>query len=65
MWLTEEFYATEIQARLAFVTISRLASAVGVSRPYASDIRSGKRRPHPRHWPTLAKLVGVTSTDGQ
>ena len=65
VWLTDEFYATEIQARLAFVTISRLASAVGVSRPYASDIRSGKRRPHPRHWLTLAELVGVTSTNGQ
>jgi len=24
--------------------------------PYASDIRKGRRQPHPRHWKALAKL---------
>ena len=59
-WLTERFYAAEIQPRLRHITSSRLAVAVGLSQPYAVRIRSGKQRPHPRHWRTLAQLVGVT-----
>jgi hypothetical protein len=31
--------------------------------PYASDIRAGRRRPHPRHWLSLARLAGVSSDD--
>jgi|ERR1039458_3488957 hypothetical protein len=26
----------------------------------AHDIRTGRHRPHPRHWQALAKLVGVS-----
>jgi len=37
-----------------------MASALGVSEPYARDIRAGRRRPHPRHWQGLAELVGVS-----
>ena len=29
-----------------------------VSLAYAADIRTGRRRPHPRHWLTIAQLVG-------
>src|SRR5215472_18822729 len=29
------------------------------SEEYAGFIRSGRRRPHPRHWQILAGLVGV------
>jgi CRISPR-associated endonuclease Cas1 len=59
--LTEKTYTEKIQTRLADVTISALASTLGVSEPYAADIRAGRRRPHPRHWLALAKLVGVSS----
>jgi hypothetical protein len=61
-WLTGETYANQIQPRLARATLSRIASAIGVSIPYASDIRRGRRLPHPRHWEALAGLVGVTDS---
>jgi CRISPR-associated protein Cas1 len=56
-WLTDEAYTKHIQPRLKGATLSEIASAIGVSIPYASDIRKGRRRPHPRHWQALAKLV--------
>jgi hypothetical protein len=31
----------------------------GVSEPYATDIRAGKRQPLPMHWLFLARLAGV------
>ena len=58
-WLTEEVYTNRIQPRLANYTLTQIASAMGVSIPYASDIRRGGRRPHPRHWQALADLVGM------
>jgi len=42
---------------LVSATLSEIASAIGVSIPYASDIRKGRRRPHPRHWQALAELT--------
>jgi hypothetical protein len=42
------------------VTISTIALTLGVSLPYASDIRAGRRQPHPRHWLSLARLVAVS-----
>jgi len=59
-WLTDEAYTKQIQPRLASATLSQIASAINVSIPYASDIRRGRRRPHPRHWKALANLVGAT-----
>ena len=59
-WLTEETYTEKIQHSLAGVTISALSSTLGVSEPYAADIRAGRRRPHPRHWQALAGLAGVS-----
>jgi len=59
-WLDEDAYLRRIQPRLAGVTISVISSALGVSNPYAADIRAGRHRPHPRHWQTLARLVGVS-----
>ena len=59
-WLTEELYTNRVQPRLARATLSQITIAMGVSIPYASDIRKGRRRPHPRHWEALAKLVGIT-----
>lgn len=58
-WLDEQTYREKIQPGLAGVTVRAVASALGVSQPYASNIRSGKRRPHPRHWLALAQLVGI------
>jgi len=58
-WLTPEFYEKEVQPGLGSVAIPAIASALGVSIPYAADIRAGRRRPHPRHW---EKLAGLTKT---
>ena len=63
-WLTEDFYAKEIQPRLDRATLSEIASLIKVSIPYASDIRRGRRRPHQRHWESLARLVGATVARG-
>jgi len=58
-WLDDESYIQQIHPRLAGVTISTIALTLGVSLPYASDIRAGRRRPHPRHWMSLAQLVRI------
>lgn len=57
-WLTEQFYSEQIQPRLNRVQVKEIAASLGVSIPYASYIRAGRRRPHPRHWEGLARLVG-------
>ncbi len=59
-WLNEGTYLEKIYPRLVGITISVLASTLGVSEPYAADIRAGRRRPHPRHWLALAELAGVS-----
>jgi len=56
--ISRETYEREIQPHLSRVSISALATALGVSWSYAADIRRGKRRPHARHWETLAKSLG-------
>ena len=48
-WLTDEFYLQHIQPRLAALTNSAVASKLLVSKPYAAEIRMGRRRPHRRH----------------
>ncbi len=58
-WLTPEVFIARIQPKLNAVSLSAIASTLGVSIPYASDIRKGRRRPHPRHWEALANLVGI------
>ena|ERR1700674_2860396 len=59
-WLNEETYRQKIQPRLAEIRVPTISTALGISEPYATDVRAGKRRPHPRHWLTLAQLVGVS-----
>jgi len=59
-WLIESFYREKIQPRLAELTVSSIAVALDVSMPYASEVRAGRNRPHPRHWLGLAKLIEVT-----
>ena len=60
-WLNEEFYVQKIQPQLRTVKVREVAQALQVSQPYAAHIRSGRRRPHPRHWQALAKLAGVSA----
>ncbi len=70
-WLTEKVYREKIQPKLATFTVSSIASALGISKPYATDIRAGKRVPHPRHWLALHNSLssvlgnGGTTTSGQ
>src|SRR5262249_43229284 len=60
-WLTEECYAQRIQPLLRAKKVREIAQEIQVSELYAGLIRSGRRRPHPRHWQALAGLVGVSS----
>jgi len=59
-WLTEECYLQRIQPLLRSRKVRDIAEAMHVSQPYAAFIRSGRRRPHKRHWEMLAKLIGIT-----
>jgi CRISPR-associated endonuclease Cas1 len=61
-WLTEEVYEKQVQPQLNTASLSQIAAALRVSIPYASDIRRGRRRPHPRHWCALAELVRFPGT---
>jgi hypothetical protein len=58
--LNEKYYLTEVQPRLPQITLSALASKLGISIPYAVEVRSARRVPHKRHWQALARLVGVS-----
>ena len=64
-WLTCDVYVKRVQPALARVAKARICSALGVSEPYSSDIRAGKRIPHPRHWQILAQLVSVSDAKDQ
>jgi len=55
--ISDETYRNEIQPRLAGMTIPTIMSALNVCASYAADIRRGRRKPHARHWVTLACLV--------
>jgi len=58
-WLTEECYVQRIQPLLRTKKVREIAEAIQVSELYAGFIRSGRRRPHARHWSKLAELAGV------
>jgi CRISPR-associated endonuclease Cas1 len=59
-WLTEEIYRGKVQSRLSGITVRAISSVLGLSEPYAAEIRAGRYLPHPRHWQALAELVGVS-----
>ncbi len=59
-WLDEEVYRREILPRLSVLTVKTIRSVIDVSHPYATLIKRGERIPHPRHWRTLANLVGIS-----
>jgi CRISPR-associated endonuclease Cas1 len=58
-WLDEDTYTQKIQPRLKTVSLRSLMLALNICESYAANIRAGRRRPHPRHWETLAQLVGL------
>ena len=57
-WLTEQCYVEQIQPPLRGKKVREIGEAMQVSGPYAAFVRSGRRRPHPRHWRALAALAG-------
>jgi hypothetical protein len=59
-WLTEEFYVTKVKPVLRDFTVSSIASRLGISLPYATNIRAGRCIPHQRHWQALAEFVGLS-----
>ncbi len=59
-WLDEQSYVQKIQPRLTGITVPFIASALGLSEPYAAEIRAGRCLSDPRHWQTLARIVGVS-----
>ena len=59
-WLNAESYAEKILPSLKRASLSKIAGAIGVSIPYASDIRRGRRIPHPRHWAKLVELLAIS-----
>src|SRR5258706_5560912 len=59
-WLDEKLYQEQIQPRPAAVTLPTPVISPKHSEPAATSISAGRRRPHPRHWMTLARLVKVS-----
>jgi len=54
--IDEETYRHDVRPRLVLLRVGAISEALGISMPYASAIRAGKRLPHPRHWQALAKI---------
>jgi CRISPR-associated endonuclease Cas1 len=52
-------FAGLVMPALASITLPAIAKATGMSTSAAAKVRSGRRMPHPRHWPALAELAGV------
>lgn len=51
-------YMRDIQPRLAYVSLSRMSAATGLSLRRAGEIKSGKSVPHARWWEMLDALAG-------
>ena len=62
-WADKDKYLQHIQPLLASKGSSEISKALGVCVSYAIHIRKGSRIPHPRHWETLAKLVGLSDDE--
>jgi CRISPR-associated endonuclease Cas1 len=59
-WLSEECYVQKILPRLRTIKVREISETMHVSKPYAAQVRAGRRRPHPRHWEAMAGLVGLS-----
>jgi CRISPR-associated endonuclease Cas1 len=55
-WLDKNHYIETILPGLKSITVPTIASRLGVSAPYATQLRKG-RIPHPRHWLSLLQLL--------
>ena len=64
-WLDKDFYRKEVLPRLSALAVKSIRTATDVSHPYATLIKRGYRIPHPRHWVTLAKLLGMNTLQGE
>jgi CRISPR/Cas system-associated endonuclease Cas1 len=53
------WYTEELQPRLSRMDPTEIIRGAAVRRSYAYYIVAGTRVPHPRHYPSLAALVGV------
>ena len=42
-WLTEEYYREKIQPLLSGITVPAISSGLGISVPYAAEIRAGRQ----------------------
>jgi CRISPR-associated endonuclease Cas1 len=58
-WLTAKYYAEKMQPLVAALPTSAIVRNLEVSRGYANEVRRG-RVPHPRHWHTLVRILGVS-----
>ena len=54
-----DFFRSTVLPTLATVKLSAIVEACGVAKGSASNWRTGKRTPHPSHWPALAELTGI------
>jgi hypothetical protein len=52
-----DVFAREILPGLQRVPVTELARATGLTDGYLSQIRRGKKVPHPRHWPELNAAI--------
>src|ERR1035438_8306402 len=50
------WFEREVLPGLQVVSLTQIAKATGMSTSSASQVRSGKRVPHPRHWEALMGL---------
>jgi hypothetical protein len=53
------WYAENLQPRLSRMHPTEIALGTAMGRSYAYYVVAGTRIPHPRHFPSLAALVGV------
>jgi CRISPR-associated protein Cas1 len=53
-----------IRAGLAGVRLADIMAVTGLSKAFASEVRSGKYRPHPSLWPALAQLASKPDSQG-
>ena len=60
-WLTQEFYVSNIQPKLASVPRPVIAEHIGISIHYAGQVRTGIYIPHRRFWKKLGELVGTSA----
>jgi hypothetical protein len=60
-WLLPEAFTQKIRPMFANVATSAISITLGISWVYASHIRAGAKRPHPRHWLKLTEFVEVSS----